>query len=189
MKRRLYLVVAFGFALTPLLAVRGDIPPPPEVQKEIEAAPRISPPGRVATLSERAFTRTVRGGEAKIVIPRVIYDELVAAVAAKEGEAAPAAPKKGEGIPPLALIISGAALSFAVLYLIAKRPSYRAVGGAAIVLLVASAVFWSPSAEANAGPVAFQTSKVTIEVPAKGDEVVIYIKDAPKDAGETPKAP
>lgn len=190
---KLYLLAAMALFAANVGSGFADIPPTPEQKKKIEETPRVHPKGNVTALGDRAFARTVGAGKAKIVIPRAIYDKLVAEVAAKSGEPAPGA-KGSAGIPPIALVFAGLALSGACLYAIMKAPRFRTVAAATLIAgACALALVATRPVQANYGPPHPREGEITIEVPAEGSEVVIYIAEAaPKPAefkpgAETPK--
>jgi hypothetical protein len=170
----------------------ADIPPSPEQKKKIEETPRIMPKGTVTPLMDRPFSRTVGAGKAKVVIPRAVFDELVAAVNGKAGgEIAPGA-KKGGSIPPLALVFAGLALSGACLYVIAKAPRFRTVAAASVIVVVSGGILlWSQNVEANAGPPRnphlAREGQIILEVPSEGTEVVIYLPGSELKPGEAAK--
>jgi hypothetical protein len=186
---KLYLLTAFALLTATAASSVADIPPTPEQKKKIAETPRTMPKGEVTPLGERSFARAVGGGKAKVIIPRAIFDELAAAVAAKPGANAVPASKKG-AIPPIALVFAGLALSGACLYAIAKAPRYRTVAATTAIAIVAGLALMSTrQADANAGPIRRRDEgQIILEVPAEGSEVVIYIPEpAPKPAAETPK--
>lgn len=188
----LYLLCAFGLLSFTALQAVADIPVSPERKRKIAETPRITPKGQVTPLADRHFTRTVGAGKAKIVIPKAVFDDLVAAVTEKAGgDVAPTSSKPGS-IPPIALIFAGLALSGACLYFLAKAPRYRLVTAVATVLLAAGGLFfWTQQAEANAGPPPPRVAEgqIIIEVPSEGTEVAIYVPEAAAKTAEPEAKP
>jgi hypothetical protein len=183
MHRRLASLVFLGLIATFVSVTMADIPPSPEQKRKIADTPRIYAEGKITPLADRPFARTVQGGNAKIVIPKAVFDDLVAAVAKKGGDASPSSKKSG-GIPPLALVIAGLALSGACIYFLAKAPRYRTVASTTgAVVILALGVLWTQSAEANAGPALLLAGKVTIEVSADAAEVEVFIREAAAKPG------
>lgn len=183
---KLYLVAVLGLLTAFTSQLLADIPPTPEQKKKIAETPRMMPKGQVTPLAERPFARTVGGAKAKVVIPKAVFDELVAVVNAKPAGGAVPATRKGLGIPPIALVFAGLALSGAFLYLLAKAPKYRTVAaGTAVILAAASVFIWSQQAQANLGPPRPrpEEGQIVIEVPTEGSEVVVYI---PEPAASAP---
>lgn len=180
MRTFIYFVVTAGVVLGIAASSLADIPPSPEQKKKIEETPRIMPKGTVTSLMDRPFSRTVGAGKAKVVIPKAVFDDLVAAVNAKAVGEKASEGKKGGAIPPIALVFAGLALSGACLYGLAKAPRFRTVAAATVIAVVAGGILlWSQNVEANAGPPPnlhlARGGQIILEVPSEGTEVVIYL--------------
>lgn len=180
MRNAIYLLAALGILFGVAGNSRADIPPTPEQKKKIEETPRIMPKGEVTRLMDRPFSRTVGAGKAKVVIPKAVFDELVAAVKAKGGAEIVPNAKSGVSLPPISLIFGGLAISSAILYAMAKAPRFRAATAVAGMALVGGGfLFLSQNAQANLGPIPrphlAKEGQIILEVPSEGTEVVIYL--------------